>query len=116
MRNPFRPRPSSRRQDSTCQIIHVERADQAMVVDLVTLAPAARGAERVPAGTPMALDFGSEPLSVDRMALALLLARWERDSAIIDLTIDEDPDGLRYDLSCGDEQISVVAGAPSGPA
>ena len=94
-----------------CQIIHVEHLRRGTVVDLVTLEPCARGLERVPAGTPLSLGFGSEPMTDAQMELEAIMSHWEEGGALLDLEVDDVPEGLRYQFSCGDEQLILLVDA-----
>jgi hypothetical protein len=94
-----------------CQILHVEHLDKGTLVDLVTLEPCTRGFERVPAGTPMALGFGCEPQEDTRLELETIMNHWERANALLDLEVDDVPGGLRYEFSCGDEQLVLLVEA-----
>lgn len=102
---------SSPRQQTACQIIHVDDSDEGMLVDLVTLEASTRGDRSVPAGTPLVLDFDVQPVSenwgLEALAL-LLLQRWEEDCALVDLVVDDDSAGRRYELTSGDEQIVFI--------
>ena len=94
-----------------CQIIHVEHLRRGTVVDLVTLEPCDRGLDRVPAGTPLSLGFGSEPMTDAQMELEAIMSHWEEGGALLDLEVDDVPEGLRYQFSCGDEQLVLLVDA-----
>ena len=114
MRNPFGPW-TFRLQGVACQIVYVEHAaegaDEGTVVDLVTLEPSTHGHEPIPAGTPLALAFDARAIGASgsgRAALAMLLTCWEREDAVVDLVIDHDRGGLRYELSSGHDRLVLV--------
>lgn len=96
-----------------CQIIHVEHLRKGTVVDLVTLEPCDRGLERVPAGTPLSLGFGSEPMTDAQIELEAIMGHWEAGGSLLDLEVDDMPDGLRYQFSCGDEQLILLVDGSS---
>ncbi|HEY8545547.1 MAG TPA: hypothetical protein VIL36_10885 [Acidimicrobiales bacterium] len=110
MRDPFGVWTSGRLQ-VVCQIIHVEHVDKGTVVDLVTLEPCDRGLERVPAGTPLSLGFGSEPATEAQLELEAIMTHWEQGGALLDLEVDDVPNGLRYQFRCGDEQLILLVDA-----
>jgi hypothetical protein len=91
--------------------MHVEHLRRGTVVDLVTLEPCDRGPERVPAGTPLSLGFGSEPMTDAQMELEAIMSHWEEGGALLDLEVDDVPEGLRYQFSCGDEQLILLVDA-----
>jgi hypothetical protein len=91
-----------------CQIIHVEHLQQGTVVDLVTLEPCERGLERVPAGTPLALGFGSEPSGDARAELESIMTHWETGGALVSLQVEDVPGGLRYQFSNGNELLVLL--------
>lgn len=107
MKDPFKVWTSGRLH-VVCQILHVEHLDNGTLVDLVTLEPCARGEARVPAGTPLALGFGSDPLEDSRAELESIMTHWETAGALLDLDVDDVPGGLRYHFSCGDEQLILL--------
>lgn len=91
-----------------CQILHVEHLDNGTLVDLVTLEPCARGETRVPAGTPLALGFGADPLAESRVELESIMTHWETAGALLDLDVEDVPGGLRYHFTSGDEQLILL--------
>jgi hypothetical protein len=110
VRNPFGPW-TFRLHRVACQIVYVEHTEMGMVVDLVTLEPSRYGQERVPAGTPLALAFDARAIGADGSggtALAMLLTCWEQEAAVVDLVIDHDRGGLRYELSSGHDRLVLV--------
>jgi hypothetical protein len=100
----------------TCQILHVEHLAKGTLVDLVTLEPCDRGVERVPAGTPLALGFGSEPQENTRVELESIMTHWEQGNALLEVEVADVAGGLRYEFSCGNEQLVLLveAGPRSG--
>jgi len=107
VRDPFGVWTSGRLQ-VVCQIIHVEHLRKGTVVDLVTLEPCDRGLERVPAGTPLSLGFGAEPSTDAQLELEAIMSHWEAGGALLDLQVEDADDGLRYQFSCGDEQLILL--------
>lgn len=91
-----------------CQIIHVENLPNGTLVDLVTLDPCTRGPESVPAGTPMALAFGIERSADSRAQLEAIMTHWETGGAVLNVEVEDVPGGLRYEFSCGNEQLILL--------
>jgi hypothetical protein len=107
MRDPFGVFTSGRL-NVVCQILHVEHLNKGTVVDLVTLEPCDRGEARVPAGFPLALGFGSEPDESTRFELESIMTHWEAGGSVLDLEVADVAGGLRYQFSCGDEQLVLL--------
>ena len=107
MQDPFDVTTSGRLKVA-CQIIHVEHLHQGTIVDLVTLEACDRGLERVPAGTPLALGFGSEPTGDARAELESIMTHWETADAVVHLEVDDVPGGLRYQFSYGNELLVLL--------
>jgi hypothetical protein len=91
-----------------CQIIHVENMHNGTLVDLVTLEACDRGLERIPAGTPLSLAFGIERSAESRVQLESIMTYWEAGSAVLRVEVEDVPGGLRYEFSCGDEQLILL--------
>lgn len=94
--------------DVACQIVRVEHLAHGTLVDLVTLEACDRGRERVPAGTPLALGFGSEPSEDTRTSLETVMSDWESSCALLHLRVDDVPLGLRYHFSSGDRFLTLL--------
>jgi len=107
MRDPFSVFTSGKL-SVVCQILHVEHLSKGTLVDLVTLEPCDRGLERVPAGTPLALGFGSEPQEDTRFELESIMSHWEQGGAMLDLQVDDVAGGLRYQFSYGNELLVLL--------
>jgi hypothetical protein len=91
-----------------CQIVRVEHLPHGTLVDIVTLEPCRRGTDRLPAGTPLALGFGSEPSEDTRSSLETVMTLWDTTGALLDLHVEEMPLGLRYHFSCGDRFLTLL--------
>lgn len=100
----------------TCQIIHVENLQNGTLVDLVTLEPCDRGLERIPAGTPLALAFGIERAAESRAQLEAIMTHWETGGAVLHVEVEDVPGGLRYEFSCGNEQLILLVDSGSSPS
>ena len=79
-----------------CQIVHVDLAPDTVVVDLVVLEPSE--GEQVAAGTPLTMAFVATAPEELR-DLDATMRGWERACTVLDLAVDEVPDGLRYSFA-----------------
>ena len=101
MRNPYRTA-DRRRLDVACQVVHLERGAASSIVDLVTLAPATVGQRPVPAGSPLAIRFGARDA-----ACADVLAAWERDGVVVELSVRRARRGIRCTLALGPQRLTL---------
>ncbi len=91
-----------------CQIVHIEHRPRGTLVDIVTLEPCLRGIDPLPAGTPLALGFGTDPTDAARADLESVMTVWEATCALLDLHVDDVPSGLRYHFTCGDRYLTLL--------
>lgn len=96
-----------------CQVLRHESQLDGTVIDLMTLEPYMDGVEQVPAGTPVALRFGSRPLD-DIRKLDVIMSRWAQRGTVLRVTIDQAAGGLHFRFSADDLDLLVVA-APHDP-
>lgn len=100
----------------TCQIIYVGHRDGATLIDLVTLAPCARGETELPAGTPFTVGFESRYEHEERMTLENVVGGWETNDAVLLLEVADLAGGICYQFTDGEEQLLLVLGdTPAGP-
>lgn len=93
-----------------CQIARVESVERGTLVDLITLEPAQWHDQTFEAGTPFALGFAAAASEQQDEFVAAMRAL-ETACAVLDLIIDEVPDGLRYQFAGGDHHVEVTVDA-----
>jgi hypothetical protein len=97
-----------------CQIVHIEHDADTTLVDLVTLEPSVWKGKRVATGTPFTLGFAAAE-SAARRELDGTMHRWEQACAVLDLGVEGEADGLRYEFATGHHQLVVTVEDPPGP-
>lgn len=98
-----------------CQVVHLEGPVDGTVIDLVMLEPWRNGIEHLPAGTPLAIRFGTGAVVEDSRRLRAIMARWEQLCAVVTFTVEQAPGGLECRFSSGDLDLVVTVEAPRGP-
>jgi hypothetical protein len=90
-----------------CQIVHLQQAEGGTLIDMITLEPSQGNGRRVDAGTPFALGFVGRR-SDAQSELEATMRAWEQGCVVLDLTVDEEPQGLRYEFTAGHHQFVVI--------
>lgn len=72
-----------------------------------------RGLERIPAGTPLVCAFGIERAAENRAQLEGIMTHWETGGAVLHVEVEDVPGGLRYEFSCGNEQLILLVNSGS---
>ncbi|HLM62677.1 MAG TPA: hypothetical protein VK306_00130 [Acidimicrobiales bacterium] len=93
---------------AACQIVHVERVGPGTMIDLVTLGDGRMGTTAVPAGSPLALGFGSEPAGGDCHDLRAVMGYWEAIGVVLLVEVAETAHGARYRFSSPDDGLAVL--------
>lgn len=93
---------------TACQIIRIDRCDNAVMIDLVTLEPCSRGSQRWPAGMPLTLGFRALHLDDEWLELEQIVAGWERHGRVVVLEATKVARGIRYQFTDGDEELLLV--------
>jgi hypothetical protein len=103
--NPFRQLRGHLR--VACQIIHLDDADVGLLLDMITLERVRWGGRRIDAGTPFMLGLVAVRPEAES-ELELTMRAWEQACVVIDLTVDEAPQGLRYEFTAGHHRLVVT--------
>ena len=97
----------------TCQIIRVDRHDDATVIDLVTVDPCWQGHAELPAGTPLTLGFRITHLRDERRELERIMDGWETGDAVLVLEAAGVGQGIGYQFCDGQQHVVMVLEEPT---
>jgi hypothetical protein len=98
-----------------CQIVYLQQVDGGTLIDMVTLEPSRWDGRHVDAGTPFALGFAASHPGA-QSELEGTMRTWEQACVVVDLMIDEEPQGLRYEFTTGHHQLVVQVDRPDLPS
>lgn len=94
-----------------CQILHIDEVADGTLIDLIALEPSEWDGHRVAAGTPFTLGFAAVKAEA-QSELEAMMRVWEDACAVLDVVVDEEPDGLRYEFISGHHQLVVTVDDP----
>jgi hypothetical protein len=89
-----------------CQVLHIDKVPDGTLIDLIALESSDWHGRSVLAGTPFTLGFSAIQEDAQHDLDAMMRA-WEQTCAVLDVVVDEQPEGLRYEFSSGHHQLVV---------
>jgi hypothetical protein len=87
-----------------CQVVHLDRTPDTVIVDLVVLEPSEPVRDDLVAGTPLTMAFVAT-MADEMHDLETTMRRWERGCTVLDLEVDRLPLGLRYSFASDVQQL-----------